>query len=125
MIASCLSGYSEHEHRSLKVLGAQASADLENAFSYEGQRLRVSRRQGTAEAGTELALGRRNQFSLEMDHFAQCVRSGAKPRTPGEEGLQDQVVMDAIYQSARTGRPVQLKRLDGRDLFRGPEPQAG
>ena len=40
----------------------------------------------------------------------------------GEEGVQDQRVMEAIYQSAREGRPVQLERLEGRDLFRGKKP---
>ena len=78
-----------------------------------------------AEANIELSLARRNQFSLEIDHFAECVRSGAQPRTPGEEGLQDQLLMAAIYESARTGRPVRLEPVAGRDAFRGPPPQSG
>jgi predicted dehydrogenase len=40
--------------------------------------------------------------------------------TPGEEGLQDQRIMDAIYESARTHRPVTLT-APGRT--RGPEPE--
>ena len=31
--------------------------------------------------------------------------------------------MAAIYESARSGRPVRLERLAGRDLFRGPKPE--
>ncbi len=123
-IANCASSYSAHEHRNIRVMGANGTAEIENAFAYEGQRLRLSRRDGMAEANTELSLARRNQFSLEIDHFAQCVRSGAQPRTPGEEGLQDQVLMGAIYESARTGRPVRLEPVAGRDVFRGPPPQA-
>ena len=41
--------------------------------------------------------------------------------TPGEEGLQDQRIMEAIYQSARTSRPVQLPPVAGVDVFRGPK----
>ncbi len=123
-IANCASSYSAHEFRNLRVLGPSGSGEIENAFAYEGQRLRLSRRDGMAEASVELSIGRKNQFSLEIDHFAQCVRSGAEPRTPGEEGLQDQVLMAAIYESARTGRPVRLEPVAGLDVFRGPLPQS-
>ena len=124
-IANCASSYSAHEHRNLRVLGPNGVGEVENAFAYDGQRLRLLRRDGMAEADIELSLGRKNQFSLEIDHFAQCVRSGTQPRTPGEEGLQDQVLMAAIYQSARTGRPVRIEPVNGRDIFRGPPPEAG
>ena len=33
--------------------------------------------------------------------------------------------MEAIYESARTGRPVSLPEIAGRDPTRGPEPSAG
>ncbi|MHB8283472.1 MAG: Gfo/Idh/MocA family protein [Caulobacteraceae bacterium] len=123
-IANCASSYSAHEYRSFRVLGAAATADLENAFAYEGQKLRVMRRDGQAEADIALSLAHKNQFSLEIDHMAQCIRTDALPRTPGEEGLQDQILMAAIYEAARTGRPVRLAAPDHRDAFRGPEPQA-
>ncbi len=123
-IANCASSYSAHEHRNIRVLGPNGIGEVENAFAYEGQRLRLYRRDGMAEANIELSLARKNQFSLEIDHFAQCVRSGAQPRTPGEEGLQDQILMAAIYDSARAGRPVRLEPVPGLDAFRGPSPQA-
>ncbi len=123
VIANCLTSYSTHEHRNIRVMGDRGTGEVENAFAYEGQKLRLFRRDGEAEANVELSLGRKNQFSLEIDHFAECVRSGAKPRTPGEEGLQDQMIMAAIYEAARTGRPVRLPRIEGRDVFRGAMPQ--
>ena len=46
----------------------------------------------------------------------------ALPTYAGEEGVQDQRIMEAIYRSAREGRPVPLERLEGRDLFRGKKP---
>ena len=45
-----------------------------------------------------------------------------RPRTPGEEGVQDHVVMAAIYEAARTGGTVRLPPVPGRDATRGPEP---
>jgi len=47
------------------------------------------------------------------------------PYTPGEEGLQDQKIMEAIYESARTGKPVNLDRIEKLDAFRGTMPTEG
>jgi len=47
------------------------------------------------------------------------------PYTPGEEGLQDQKIMEAIYESARTNKPVQLERIEKLDAFRGTMPTEG
>ena len=121
-LANCATSYSLHEHRNLRVLGSDGIAEIENAFAYDGQRLRISRRNGRAEEASTFALARKNQFSLEIDHFAECVRSGATPRTPGEEGLADQVIMAAIYEAARTGRTVKLDGTTRIDAYRGPAP---
>lgn len=61
----------------------------------------------------------RDQFALEVDHFADSVLTGRKPYTPGEEGVQDHVLMEAIYASSRRGRPVRLEPVSGGlDRFR-------
>jgi predicted dehydrogenase len=124
VIANCAASYSAHRHQSLRVLGSKAAVQIDNAFAYEGQRLHLSRRSGKAEEDSELSLPNKNQFTLELDHFAQCIRSNREPRTPGEEGLQDQIIMAAIYESARLGRPVKLPPITGRDVYRGPEPDS-
>ena len=122
VIANCVSSYSAHEHRNLRVMGAKGSAELLNAFSYAGQKLRISRRDDRAESTAELSFAGANQFSLELDHMAHCVRHDLQPRTPGEEGLQDQVLMAALYESARTGNAVKLTPVAGLDPFRGAAP---
>ena len=115
-------GYSTHENRYLSLLGSTARLEIDNAFAYEGQRLRVAKLvDGRAETA-ERTLPAKNQFALELDHFARCVTTGATPRTPGEEGAQDHVVMEAIYAAAKTGRRVELPRIMKLDAFRGPEP---
>jgi len=125
VIANCATSYAAHEHRNMRVIGSKGVGEVENAFGYEGQALRVFRRDGKAETNSQVSLGQKNQFSLEIDHMAQCVRTGTKPRTPGEEGLQDQTIMAAIYESARSGRPVKLAAPAQTDAFRGPIPKSG
>ena len=120
VIANCASSYSLHVNRNFRVYGSKASAQITDAFAYEGQKLHISQLEGTAEVNSQVGLGVKNQFGLELDHMALCVRNNTQPRTPGEEGLQDQVLMAAIYESARTSRPVRLPTLAGRDVYRGP-----
>ncbi len=120
IVASCTSCYSAHKHSELQVMGVEAWARLSSAFNYHGQKLTVSRRDGMREAETEYTLNPSNQFALEIDHFAQCVRTGRKPRTGGAEGLTDQRLMTAIYESAKSGRPVRVPAQGGLDASRGP-----
>ena len=120
IVASCTSCYSAHQHSELQVMGVDAWARIASAFSYHGQKLTVSRRDGIREAETEYKLNPSSQFALEIDHFAECVRTGRKPRTGGAEGLQDQKLMAAIYQSAKTGQPVRMPAAAALDATRGP-----
>jgi predicted dehydrogenase len=49
-----------------------------------------------------------DQFAAEMDDFAACVRDGKPTRVPGEEGLRDVRIMEALYRAAETGRDVRM-----------------
>ena len=126
-IAQCIASYGVHESRALTVHTQAGAFDLQNAFAYRGQRLFVGRAEGKNEARDEKILAHKNQFALEIDHFSRCIQENLKPRTPGEEGLQDQILMEAIYESARTGAPVKTGPLPGTgsgvDATRGPEPE--
>ncbi len=42
--------------------------------------------------------------ALQMDDFADCVRQNRQSRVPGEEGLKDMKVVDAIYRSLDSGK---------------------
>ncbi len=117
------SGYSFHETRSLQVLGSKGSASVDNAFAYDNLTLMVSRKVGAVNGIDHRRFPPKNQFATEMDHFARAVRAGRTPHTPGEEGLQDMRVMEAIYRAAEGGSPVTLPVVAGLDVTRGPAPE--
>ena len=118
-VAQCATGYDGHKLAHLAINGQTGWIEMQSAFEYRGQRLRVARRVGDVEEVAERFPKPQNQFALEIDHMAECVRSGQRPRTPGEEGLQDQRLMEAIYQAAAQARPVRLAPLKGLDATRG------
>jgi len=124
-VATCSTGYSSHKSQMFRLNGTTAYAEMNPAYAYSGNKLRISRVEGGKEAGreqtAEIQVEEENQFAKELDHFAQCVRQDRQPHTPGEEGLQDQRIIEAIYASAKSGRLVKLGPPPGKT--RGPEPQ--
>ena len=107
----------------LSAIAIAASPEMPDAFAYHGQQMYVSRRDGDVTARTQRRIEAKNQFALEIDHFSQCILADRRPHTPGEEGLQDQKLMAAIYRSAAEGRPVEMPQPPG--PTRGPEPAQG
>lgn len=124
VVARCSAAYDAHEARNARLYFQRATVTLDPAFSYKGIRMSVSRRapdRPDVEVREERVLGETDQFAAEIDHMAACILTGRRLRTPGEEGVADHVVMDAIYRSAREGREVALPRVEGLDAFRGPD----
>ena len=113
-------GYDAHKSQFLRVEGTDAWAELNPAFAYHGIKMKYAQYRDEMETSHEPQLEEKDQFAAEMDHFALCVQQNLQPHTPGEEGLQDQRVTDAIYESARTGRAVKLSPPAG--PTRGPAP---
>ncbi len=116
------SAYEAHRSQFLRVEGVEAWAELNPAFAYHGIKMRYSfyNQDLKQEIAHEPQLEEKDQFAAEMDHFALCVQKNLRPHTPGEEGLQDQRITDAIYLSARTGKAVRIAPPSG--PTRGPEP---
>jgi predicted dehydrogenase len=54
---------------------------------------------------------RHDQFAPELDHFSECIRTGAVPEPNGWEGLADVRIVEAAYASAQLHRPVELPPL--------------
>lgn len=53
-------------------------------------------------------LSSHDAFSAEIDHFVDCVINGTPCICPADDGLTIMKVLDAIYESARTGELITL-----------------
>ena len=121
LIAMCNASYGAFETKRYRLSAEQGWFGMEPAFAYKGLKNQLSYSTGGAiDHKEQTTLPERNQFALEMDHMADCVLHKKDPHSPGEEGWQDHRIMDAIYESARTKKPVQLERIETLDKFRHP-----
>lgn len=124
-LANCSTSYGVHETRMYTCMTDKgAKFGLNPAFSYKGLKAEASVVEGKNEFTHAPQMEDKDQFALEMDHFAQCIIKDQKPYTPGEEGLQDMMIMEAIYKSAKEGRVVKLDKVDKLDAFRGTPPKS-
>lgn len=50
-------------------------------------------------------------YDAQMAYFVDCIRQGRKPVPGGSEGLVNMQIVDAAYESSRTGRAVDVKPI--------------
>ncbi|HEX8358206.1 MAG TPA: Gfo/Idh/MocA family oxidoreductase [Segetibacter sp.] len=122
VIANCATDYNVHESRRYRVLCEKGWLNMDKAYAYKGQKLSTAKAEGKLERQEEIGMAETNQFATEMDHFSDCIINNKKPFTPGEEGLQDHLIMEAIYESAKTGKPVKIDASKSNSSLHGSEP---
>lgn len=97
--AHCETSYSKDEN----ILRAEAEKGwFELSPAYEYRELAGRSSEGP------MQFAEVNQQAAQMDDFAICIRKNLESRVPGEMGLRDLQIIEAIYESARSGRRVEL-----------------
>lgn len=96
---------------SYRVVGSAGDIRVEPAFDYrEGLEHYL-----TVDGKTRhKAFSKRDQFAPQLIHFSRCVLEGRDPGPSADEGICDIRVVEAILESAKTGRRVELPRREHR-----------
>ncbi|HLK96494.1 MAG TPA: Gfo/Idh/MocA family oxidoreductase, partial [Hymenobacter sp.] len=100
-VADCRTSYAENLNSRLRAEAAKGWMELQPAFGYGGLMGRTS--QGT------MNIQNVPQQTRQMDDFADCVLNNKPTRVPGEMGLRDIQILQAIYRAAETGQKVSTK----------------
>ncbi len=99
VVAECKCSYSQ----SMDCLRAETPDtwfELRPAYAYRGLA-------GSTSSG-KMNLPAINQQAAQMDAFALAIRENRKTSVPGEMGRQDVKIIQAIYESARTGKTIKI-----------------
>ncbi|HTV02199.1 MAG TPA: Gfo/Idh/MocA family oxidoreductase [Luteitalea sp.] len=102
-LANCVSSYGTPLNR-FRVHAERGSFEMEPAYSRRALGLRVFRG-NTIE---QRSLREPDHFAAMMDHLAESAANNTKPTADGEDGRNDLRVIEACYESVKTGRPVKL-----------------
>jgi len=107
-LATFLCSFGATDVSAYEVVGAKGRLRVEPAYEYVGQ----LKQQITIEGKTrERSFSRRDQFAPELIYFSDCILKNRTPEPSGEEGLNDVRIIEALYASADTRRPVVLNKL--------------
>lgn len=101
---------------SYRIAGTEGDLRVEPAYGYsEGLEHHL-----TVDGKTKTEhFGKRDQFAPELEYFSRCILEDRTPEPDGQEGLNDLRVIEAILQSAETGKAV---ALEPRPPTRHPSP---
>jgi predicted dehydrogenase len=107
-LAHLHTSFGEEPMARLRVFGDEGWLELDPAFRHDVAVTLALSRRGHHET---FAFEPTDQFAAEIAYFSTCILQDRAPEPSGVEGLQDVRLIEAIYRSARDGRPVTLPRL--------------
>lgn len=108
-LASFVCAFGSSDTDSWQIAGTKGDVRLAPAYSYtEEMTLEVT----TGGKTKKRSFAKRDQFAPELLHFSDCILKGRKPEPSGLEGLIDVRIIEALYRSAKRGRPVRLNVPD-------------
>ena len=105
LVCQGTSSYSSMAASFVQVHGDRGWAALNPAFAFEEERRLFGKIQGR---WFEQKFRVMDEFVLELDHFAECIRRERDPKSDGMEGLRDVATIQAIYRSVREKRTVAI-----------------
>ena len=104
-IGSCMSMYSANRNQFV-LMGDKGRIELEPATAYSGQRMWVGQERSDKTEVKPPPGPYANQWVGQLDHMAQCIMQNREPLVPGEEGLRDIRIIEAVYRSAREQKRI-------------------
>jgi glucose-fructose oxidoreductase len=100
--------FGEEKTSTFTLFGEDGLIRLANAYTYHAPMTLELVRGGHVE---QEHFEETDQFAAEIAYFSECIQKDRQAEPSGIEGLQDVRIVEAIYRSARDGRPVTLPRL--------------
>lgn len=104
-VASFVTSFNADDVSAYRIVGTKGQVHVEPAFEY-AERLAYTLTANGRSRRT--AVPKRDQFAPELLHFSDCILNDRVPEPDGEEGLQDVRIVQALYESAETGKVVQV-----------------
>jgi glucose-fructose oxidoreductase len=104
-LAAFVTSFNATDVSSYRIVGTKGQIQLDPAYEYA---------QGLSYAltvdgkTTRKRVGKRDHFAPQLLYFSDCILKNRTPEPSGEEGMQDVRIVQALYESASTGKPVEI-----------------
>jgi predicted dehydrogenase len=101
-IADCKTSYND-KYNKLRAEAAKGWFELDPAYEYSGL-------EGETSQG-KMNIENVPQQARQMDAFADCILNNKPSNVPGEMGMRDVQLIEAIFQAAKTGQRVSTEQV--------------
>jgi predicted dehydrogenase len=91
---------------SYRIVGTEGDLRVEPAYEYFDKLEHYLTVDGKV---SHESFGKRDQFAPELEYFSSCILEDREPEPDAEEAIDDLRVVEAILQSARSGKCVPLE----------------
>jgi glucose-fructose oxidoreductase len=105
-VATFITSFNAADVAAYSIVGTRGHLRADPAYEYAGGLEYTAELDGKK---TTKRAGKRDQFAPELLYFSDCILHDTRPEPSGEEGLQDVRIVEALYDSARKGRPVRIR----------------
>jgi len=105
MEASWASNIAERDSIYSTLMGDKAGAQLT-------PELKIFSEQDGMLTDTLINTANRSPHTEEIKHFVNCVETGSEPISTAQHGVEIQQILNAIYESAKIGRSVDIEPLN-------------
>ncbi len=104
-LASFVVSFNAADVASYRIVGTKGQLHVDPAYEYaEGLAYTLTIGEKTTREKTR----KRDQFAPELVYFSDCIWRNREPEPSGEEGLQDVRIIQSLYASAETGKPIEV-----------------
>jgi len=93
------------------LVGARGILTADPAYDYS---MALKHQIKIGERTSSKTFRKRDQFAAELLYFSDCILRNKEPEPSGLEGLADIRIVRAIYESARSGKSVDLPALEAK-----------
>jgi glucose-fructose oxidoreductase len=107
-LATFTTSFGANDADCYEVVGTKGSLRVEPAFEYVGE---LAFKLKAGEKEHEKTFAARDQFGAEISYFSECILKGREPEPSGLEGMIDVAIIEAMYRSAKAGRPMKLPKF--------------
>ena len=105
-VASFVTSFNADDVGAYRIVGTKGQLHADPAYEYaEGLEYTVTSDGKTVRKRTR----KHDQFAAELLYFSDCILHDRQPEPSGEEGLQDVRIVQALYESAKIGKPVRIR----------------
>jgi glucose-fructose oxidoreductase len=105
-LASFTCSFGGADVSSYRVVGTKGDLVVEPAYEYAmklGYRLTVEGKR------SKQVFPKRDHFAPELIHFSDCILNNCEPEPSGATGLADIRIIEALFKSSETRRPIPLE----------------